>query len=78
MIRLPKIQLTEHMKFKNKEDQCMDVSVLPRRRNKLTKEVEGGKDLGGRKERKGKMGTGSGVRGDGGEEQNFRKLNRGV
>ena len=33
--RIPKIKFTDHMKFKKKEDQSVDVSVLLIRRNKI-------------------------------------------
>ena len=60
------------MKLKRKEDQREDASVLLRR------EVEGGRDLGGREEEEGKKRrAGSGMGGDG-DVQRVRKLNRGV
>jgi hypothetical protein len=34
-LRIPKIQLTDHMKLKKKEDQSVDTSVLLRRGNKI-------------------------------------------
>jgi hypothetical protein len=34
-IKIPKIQFTDHMKLKNKEDQSVDTLVLHRRGNKL-------------------------------------------
>ena len=34
-LQIPKIQFTDHMKPKKKEDQSVDVSVLLRRRNKI-------------------------------------------
>jgi hypothetical protein len=34
-LRVPKIQLTDHMKFKKKGNQSMDTSVLLRRGNKI-------------------------------------------
>jgi hypothetical protein len=43
---MPKIQFSDHMKLKKKEDQNVDASVLLRRG--IFREVEGGKDLGGR------------------------------
>ena len=49
------IQLTDHMKFKKKEDQSVDASVLLRRGNKII--------MGGR----GREGTGR-ERGGGGRE----------
>ena len=36
-LRIPKIQFTNCMKLKKKEDQSMDVSVLLRRENKILK-----------------------------------------
>jgi hypothetical protein len=37
-LRIPKIQFTDHMKLKNKEDQRVDASVLFRKGNKILKE----------------------------------------
>jgi hypothetical protein len=34
-LRIPKIQFTDHMKLKEKEDQGVDTSVLLRRGNKI-------------------------------------------
>ena len=34
-LRIPKIQFTDHMKLKKKEDQSVDASVLLRRGNKI-------------------------------------------
>ena len=34
------IQLTDHMKFKKKEDKSIDASVLLRRKNKIVMEIE--------------------------------------
>jgi hypothetical protein len=34
-LRIPKIQFTDHMKLKKKEDQSVNASVLLRRRNKI-------------------------------------------
>ena len=34
-LRIPKIQFTEHMKLKKKEDQSVDTLVLLRRRNNI-------------------------------------------
>ena len=34
-IRIPKVQFTDHMKLKKKEEQSMDTSVLLRRGNKI-------------------------------------------
>jgi hypothetical protein len=46
---IPMIELTEHLKLKRKDDQRVDASVLHRRGNKKkSREVEGGRDLGGR------------------------------
>ena len=70
------IQLTDHFKFKKKEDQSVDASVLLRRGNKI---ITGGQEGLGRKrgEGKEKKGAGSGVGGDRGDVQRFRKLNTG-
>ena len=53
---MPRIQPTDHMELRRKEDQGVDASVLHRRRNRIIWEVEGDKDLGGRKEEKGNKG----------------------
>jgi len=45
------IQLTDHVKVKEKEDQRIDALILLRRGNKITWEIEEGKDLEGREER---------------------------
>ena len=45
---------------------------------KYSQDIEGGRDLGSRGEREGKMGAGSGMRGDRDDIQRVRKLNRGV
>ena len=34
-LRIPKIQVTDHMKLNKKEDQSVDASVLLRRGNKI-------------------------------------------
>jgi hypothetical protein len=44
------------MKLKKKEDQSVDVSVLLKRENKLSQKVESERDLGGRKQGRGKEG----------------------
>jgi hypothetical protein len=36
-VRIPKIQITDHMKLKTKEDKSVDTSVLLRRGNKIPK-----------------------------------------
>jgi hypothetical protein len=38
MLRIPKIQITDHMKLNKKEDLSVDTSVLLRRRNKIPME----------------------------------------
>jgi hypothetical protein len=38
MLRIPKIQFTDHVKPKKKEDQSVATSVLPRRENKISME----------------------------------------
>jgi hypothetical protein len=38
MLRIPKLQFTDHMKLKKKEDQSVGVSVLLKRGNKITME----------------------------------------
>ena len=69
------IQLTDHMKLKNKEDQSVDTSFLLRRENKI---IMGGRGRTWEGEGKGrkKRGAGSGVGGDRREVQKVRKLNR--
>ena len=47
-------------------------------RTKYSQEVEGGRDLGGIEEEKGKGGAASGMGGNGDDIQRVRKLNRGV
>ena len=42
------IQLIDHMKLKNKEDQSMDASVLLKRRNEIINGDRGWERLGGR------------------------------
>jgi hypothetical protein len=51
-LRIPKILFTDH---KKEEDQSVDVSVLLRRGNKISREIKGGRYLGG-KEKGGKKG----------------------
>jgi hypothetical protein len=41
-LRIPKIQFTDHKKFKKKEDQSVDTSILLRRGNKMSKIPMGG------------------------------------
>jgi hypothetical protein len=74
-LRIPTIQLTDHMKLKKKEDQSMDTSVLLRR-GWGDKILKGGRVLGGRVGEGGQdhMWKETG----GGEVQRVRKLNRGV
>lgn len=50
------IQLRDLMKFNEKEDQSVDVSVLLRRDNKIIMGVEGGRDLVGKEEGEGRTG----------------------
>jgi len=68
------------MKLKEQEDQCVDASVLLRRENKIiTGEREGVRDQRRREKGEAQNGeAGSDVRGDRGEVQRDRKLNRGV
>jgi hypothetical protein len=49
---VPKIQFTDNMKLKKKEDQNVDALVLLRRGNQIIMEVEGERDLEGREERR--------------------------
>ena len=37
-LRIPMIQLTDHMKFKKKENQSVNASILLRKGNKITKQ----------------------------------------
>ena len=68
---IPTIQLTDHMKLK-KEGESVDASVLLRRGDKISRELEGRRDW------EGKGGAGSGVGGDRGEVQRIRKLSGSV
>jgi hypothetical protein len=63
------------MKFKKKEDQKVDDSVLIRG-NKILREVDVGRDLVVREEGAGKRGAGAGIERDRGDIQ--RNLNRNV
>ena len=45
-MKIPTVQLTDHMKLKRKEDQRVDASVLLRRGNKIIKGSRGWKELG--------------------------------
>lgn len=63
-------QLTDHMKFKKKEDQSVDISVLLRR-NKIITAGRRREGSGREREGEGKRRTGSGVGGDWGE---YREL----
>jgi hypothetical protein len=74
--RIPTIQLTDPMKLKRKEVQRVDASVL-RRGNKIIKGSKVWEEFG-KKEGEGKIGEESHMRGDGGDVQMVRKLNRGV
>ena len=65
---IPMIQQTEHMKLKKKEDQSVDVSVLPRMGNKILTE--------GREEGERKKFAGSGMGGDRDDRLRGRKLIR--
>jgi hypothetical protein len=73
------IQFMDHIKLKRKKDQSVGASVLLRRGNTIIKGSKGWERLE-RKRREGdeKEGEESGMRGDRGEVQNVRKLNRGV
>ena len=48
---IPTIQLTDHMKLKNREDQRVDASVLLRRGNKIIKGSRGWEGLGRKRTR---------------------------
>jgi hypothetical protein len=50
---MPTIQLTDHMKLKNKEDQNVDASVLLRRGNEIIKGGRGREELGRDREERG-------------------------
>jgi hypothetical protein len=45
-MKIPTVQLTDHMKLKRKEDQRVDASVLLRRGNKRIKRSRGWEGLG--------------------------------
>jgi hypothetical protein len=51
-LRIPKIQFTDHMKLKKKEDQSLDTSVLFRKGNKIltegTSETKCGAEIKGK------------------------------
>jgi hypothetical protein len=73
------IQLMDHVKFKRKEDQRVDASVLCRRGNNIIKGSRGWEGLERKKEGgRDKEGADSGFGGDGGDVQRVRKLNRDV
>jgi hypothetical protein len=63
-LRIPTIQLTDHMKLKKKEDQSVDASVLHRRRNKIIMGSRGQEGFGGKRGGRREKGAGSGVGGD--------------
>ena len=71
------IKLRDHMKFKRKEDQRVDDSVLLRRGNKIIKGSRGWEVLVRKKREKLKRGEESGMGRDR-DVQRVRKLNRGV
>ena len=50
---MPKIQLTDHMKFKKKEDQSVNASVLLRKGNKI---ITGGRGMKGSGRERGERG----------------------
>jgi hypothetical protein len=49
-LRIPMIQLTDHMKLNKKKDQSVDASIPLRRENKIITGGKGERDLGGREE----------------------------
>jgi hypothetical protein len=77
-LRIPMIQLIDHMKLKMKEDQNVDTSVLFRRETQIVTGVRGWAGLCRSKERKRKKGAESGVRGDWSDVERVRNLNRGL
>jgi hypothetical protein len=57
-LRISKIQFTDHMKLKNKEDQNVNASsVILRRGNKILTGGRGWEGLGRKKGGRGKMGS---------------------
>ena len=64
------------MKFKRKEGQRVDASVLFRRRNNIIKGHREWEELGRKRREGGKRGEESGMGGDGDDVQRVRKLNR--
>jgi hypothetical protein len=81
-LRIPMIQLTDHMKLMKKEDQSVNVSLLPllcNRGNKIITGSRGQKRVGRKKEGKEKkQGARLAVGGDQGDVPKVRKLNRGM
>jgi hypothetical protein len=64
------------MKLKKKEDKNVDASSFLERGSNYSQDVEGGRDLGGKKEDEGKRGAESGMQG--GDRDNIQKSNRGM
>jgi hypothetical protein len=76
---MPTIQLMDHMKLKNKEDQRVDASVLLRRWNKLIRRSNGLEELASKRRREGeKEGKELVFGGDAGDLLRVRNLNRDV
>ena len=61
------IKFIDHMKFKKKEDQSVDTSVLLRSGNKIIMGGRGEEGHEREREEDGERGAGSGVGGDGGK-----------
>ena len=66
------------MKLKKKENQSENASVLLRKGTKINTGGRGWEGLGRKRGHRGERGAGSGMGGDGGEEQRVGKLNRSV
>jgi hypothetical protein len=75
-LRIPTIQLSNHMELKKKEEQSVNASILHRRGNKI---ITGGRERGGPERERGeerKKWAGSGIGRDRGEVHRVRKSNR--
>jgi hypothetical protein len=77
-LRIPIIQLTDHMSSRRRNTKVWTLLSYLEGKTKKSEELEGGRDLGGREEGERKWGTGSGMGGEGEEVQRVRKLYRGT
>jgi hypothetical protein len=60
-LRIPKIQFTDHMKPKKKEDQRVETSILLRRGNRIIMRGRGREGPGSERGGRGKRRSGSGM-----------------